>query len=174
MSKYRKLITSAVLVSINIVLAFFAVFTKVPMLYLDTLGTMTGVRIFGLKEGILIAIAGAVIVGLSYDIYAIYYLPTYIMTAIVTYLIEKNEKLKRKNFLIRALLISVASGTVGAIITAYIFGGITSSGSAYILALLKRAGLSLVASSFIVQLSTEYIDKILMVYLSDIILKKLK
>lgn len=163
------LIISTLFVTINIVLANIALNLKLP-LFLDTLGTMLGVRFFGLKYGLLIAGAGAFVNSFT-DPYAIPYLPTYIATAIMISVVYNNKKLKKLPLLLKALLVTLPSATIGGIITAYIFGGITSSGTSIILAALTKTGLSLVQSSMIVQIVFEFIDKIAMMFLMETSMK---
>ena len=48
---------------------------------------------------------------------------------------------------------------MSSIISAYVFGGITSSGSAFIVMYLKEAGIGIVKSVFSTQVFTDLIDK---------------
>ena len=57
------------------------------------------------------------------------------------------------------------------IITAVLFGGITSSGSTIIVQLLNKAGLGLTASVFVVQIMTDYLDRILSLVLVAFLLR---
>lgn len=164
-NKLYNLIISTLFVTVNIVLANLSLNLKLP-LFLDTLGTMLGVRFFGLKYGLLIAGAGAFVNSFT-DPYAIPYLPTYIATAIMISVVYNSEKLQNWPLLLKALLVTLPSATIGGIITAYLFGGITSSGTSIILAALTKTGLSLVQSSLIVQIIFEYIDKVALMFLME-------
>lgn len=154
------LMVATLFVVINIVLANISFNLRLP-LFLDTLGTMLGTRLLGLSYGFLIATAGSV-VNSFYDPYAIPYLPTYLATALMIYWTYKNKRIKKFPLLVKAIFVTIPSATVGGLITAYIFGGITSSGTSVILAALTKTGLSLLQSSIIVQLIFEYIDKVFM------------
>ena len=48
-----------------------------------------------------------------------------------------------------------------ACITAYVFGGVTSSGSSILVTLLHKLGLNMVASAFVVQIVTDYADRLI-------------
>ena len=60
---------------------------------------------------------------------------------------------------------------MSSIITAVLFGGITSSGSTIIVQLLNKAGLGLTASVFIVQIMTDYLDRLLSLMLVTYLLR---
>lgn len=164
-NKNYNLIISTLLVTVNVVLAYTALNLRIP-LFFDTLGTMLGTRFFGLHYGLLIASAGSVISSFT-DPYAIPYLPTYLATATMIFVVYKSEKLKKLPLLLKALLVTIPSATIGGIITAYIFGGITSSSTSIIVSTLTKFGLSLFQSSLVVQLTFEYLDKVIVMFLME-------
>lgn len=166
-----KLTVSALFVAINVILASIALYSRLPI-YMETLGTMLGVRLLGLKYGIGIAIASALVNSL-YDVYAVYFLPTAIIVAIMVEFLLRSNKMNEWNDFIKAGVVSVPSATMGAMIAAFVFGGITSSGSSIILAFLNKMGLSLVMSAFVVQIATEYLDKLIVLKLLKVILDML-
>ena len=68
-------------------------------------------------------------------------------------------------------MITIPGTIVSSIITAVLFGGITSSGSTIIVQLLNKAGLGLTASVFVVQIMTDYLDRILSLVLVAFLLR---
>lgn len=68
---------------------------------------------------------------------------------------------EKGRLLIAALFISIPTSLLSACITAYLFGGITSSGSTFIVQLLAHTPLGLTISCFIVQFITDYLDRLL-------------
>lgn len=159
-NKVFNLMISTLFVTINIVLANISFNLKLP-LFLDTLGTMLGTRLLGLPYGLLIATAGSV-VNSFYDPFSIPYLPTYIATAFMIFLVYKNEKLKKFPIFLKAIIVTLPSAIIGGLITAYVFGGITSSGTSIIVSTLRKFGFSLAQSAMIVQIIFEYLDKVIM------------
>ena len=55
--------------------------------------------------------------------------------------------------------ITLPGTMVSSFISAYVFGGVTSSGSSIIVQGLKHLGCNLVVSAFVVQIVTEYADR---------------
>lgn len=171
MKKNFYLTVSALFVAINVILASLALYSRIPI-YMDTLGIMLGVRLLGFKYGVGIAIASS-LVNSNFDIFALYFFPAHLTVAIMMEFILRNKKLNALNDFLKAAIMGIPAAIVGAIITAYIFGGITSSGSSVILAFLNKAGLSLVASAFVVQIATDYLDKLFLYKLMKFIIKML-
>lgn len=60
-----------------------------------------------------------------------------------------------------AFCVSIAGTIISACITAYVFGGVTSSGSSILVTLLHKLGLNMVASAFVVQIVTDYADRLI-------------
>lgn len=168
MNKNFYLTVSALFVAINMVMASIAYYLKIPI-YMDTFGTMLGVRLLGLHYGIGIAVVSA-LVNSNFDIFALYFLPTHIVTSIMLEIIIRKGKMGKWNDFLKAAFIGIPAAIVGAMITAYIFGGITSAGSSIILSFLSKTGLSLVVSAFVVQIATDYLDKFIMLKLINTVM----
>ncbi|MDO7205625.1 hypothetical protein Q5M85_17480 [Paraclostridium bifermentans] len=58
---------------------------------------------------------------------------------------------------------SVPTSILSAIIAAFVFGGVTSSGSSYIVQILSAFGIDKVTGVFLTQVLTDYTDKIIAV-----------
>ena len=63
------------------------------------------------------------------------------------------------------LVVSLPTSIASAVITAFLFGGITSSGSSYLVVLMSNLGMNLTLSCFLVQVLTDYADKLIAVLL---------
>ena len=88
-------------------------------------------------------------------------MPVGMVLGLVTGLVARHFSLKGWRIFPGALFITVPGTIVSSIITAVLFGGITSSGSSVIVQLLNKAGLNLTVSVFIVQILTDYLDRII-------------
>ena len=67
----------------------------------------------------------------------------------------------------------LCSSLVSSLITAGLFGGITSSGSSVIVQLLAKTPLGLTLSCFIVQVCTDYLDRVIGFGIVNALMKKL-
>ena len=155
-----KLCLVAFCIAINVVCPFIAMNLRLPI-YMDSIGTILVTRLFGPVYGIMAGVCGSLLCGITFDVYSLYYFPVQILTSLMTYYACKNGWLEGKKTLLAGIMISLPTAIVSAVITAFVFGGITAAGSSYIVVLLNNLGVGLTASCFIVQVLTEYCDKTL-------------
>lgn len=150
--------TVAMGIVLNIVGAFIALNLRLPV-YLDSIGTIMVSALSGPAYGIATGLLGSIISGMTFDIYSLYYAPVQILTGLMAGILFKGTWLKGIKMPVGALFLSFPTSIASAIITAFIFGGITSSASSYIVQILSKLGVGLTLSCFIVQIITDYADK---------------
>ncbi|GLG03330.1 ECF transporter S component [Sellimonas catena] len=156
---------------LNIAGANIALLLRIP-LYLDTLGTFLSAMLFGPFYGMIPGLLSGLLTGFTTDIYSLFYLPVQLVTALAAGFLfyEKSFKTGKYLILLYAVAVTVPGTIVSASITAFLFGGITSSGSSILVQLLHHTGLNLTASVFCVQLLTDYLDRTVMLCLSVLVL----
>lgn len=156
---------------LNIAGANIALLLRIP-LYLDTLGTFLSAMLFGPFYGMIPGLLSGLLTGFTTDIYSLFYLPVQLVTALAAGFLfyEKAFKTGKYRILLFAAAVTVPGTIVSASITAFLFGGITSSGSSILVQLLHHTGLNLTASVFCVQLLTDYLDRTVMLCLSVLVL----
>ncbi|WP_273705170.1 ECF transporter S component [Leuconostoc mesenteroides] len=159
----------ALFIVINIVGGHIALLAKLPV-YLDTIGTLLGSSFFGPVGGVVVGILTALINGTTGDLFSIYYMPSQIVTALVAGLIyRKVSATDVKNIWWSALIISVPATIVSSVITVILFHGITSSGSSTIVQVLHGLGVNQTLSVFLVQIGTDYLDRLIGVYVVAVV-----
>ena len=145
-----KITIMSIAVVINIVGAFIATTLKLPI-FIDTIGTFLSAFLFGPVGGMLTGMVTSLMAGICY---------------------KKN--LFKGKFLILGIIITTVMGSiVASLISAFVFGGITSSGTSFIVMYLKEAGVNIVTSVFSTQILFDLIDKGITVLLVLTILKAL-
>lgn len=156
---------------LNIAGANIALLLRIP-LYLDTLGTFLSAMLFGPFYGMIPGLLSGLLTGFTTDIYSLFYLPVQLVTALAAGFLfyEKAFKTGKYRILLYAAAVTIPGTIVSASITAFLFGGITSSGSSILVQLLHHTGLNLTASVFCVQLLTDYLDRTVMLCLSVLVL----
>lgn len=161
-NKTFKITLMAMCIGFNIIGVFVSLMLKLPI-YFDTIGTFISAFIFGPIGGMITGIGSAVINGLTIDSFSLPFMPVQIVTGCMAGYLYKKGFFKGKLIPLGLIIVSVSSSIVGAIIAAYIFGGITSAGSSIIVVYLKEAGMNTVASVFVTQILTDLLDKIVVV-----------
>lgn len=168
----QKICAVAVAIVINLIGGQLALMLKLPI-YLDSIGTIFIGAILGPVYGMIPNLLSGVIMGMTVDVYSLYYAPVGMIVGLVAGLVC-HKKLPNKAWgLLAALIITVPGTILSSCITAFLFGGITSSGSTILVQLLEKTPLSMTASVFIVQFFTDYLDRVIALYLALVIFKAL-
>lgn len=157
-SSSLKLTVVGFAVALNIVGAFIALNLRLPI-YMDSIGTIMSAALLGPVYGVITGLLGSVVSGITFDIYSLYFAPVQIFTGLLSGILYRKGLMKGVKMPLGVLIVSIFSSALGAVIAAFVFGGVTSSGSSYIVALLSKLGVNKVLSVFIVQLLTDYLDK---------------
>jgi len=156
----RKMCVVALAIVLNVIGGQIALMLHLPI-YLDSIGTIMIAMLYGPVYGMLPPLLYGLVMGFTLDIYSLYFMPVGLMLGLMTGLVSKYFSLKKWRMIPGAMLITIPGTIVSAVITAMLFGGITSSGSTVIVQVLNKAGLGLTASVFIVQILTDYLDRLL-------------
>lgn len=160
----------AIAICINFIGGQIALVLKLPI-YLDSIGTVLTAIALGPIYGMLPNVLSGLIMGMTVDVYSLYYAPVGIILGFVTGLVYKKYQPKKWWILVAAAVITIPSTIVSASITSFLFGGITSSGSSILVQLLSKTSLGMVGSCFVVQFITDYIDRVICLYLASVLIK---
>lgn len=156
----------AMAVGINMVGGQLALLLRLPI-YLDSVGTILTGALLGPWLGMLPNLLSGVLMGMTTDIYSLYFAPVGMVTGFVNGLVWQRWIWKRPEnavkgggrFWLYALAVAIPGTVVSSVICAAVFGGITSSGSMVLVQLLARTPLGMTASIFLVQIVTDYLDR---------------
>lgn len=157
---------------LNVIGAYIAMTFKIPF-YMDSIGTIFVAGILGFKYAIIAGILGSLVSGMTFDIYSLYYAPVQIFTGFFAGILYDTKWLNGKRMVLGNLLVAIPTSLASAIITAVLFNGITSSGSTFLVIILNKLKFNLVTSILLVQIFTDYIDKLLAVIISKIFIERL-
>lgn len=159
-------------IALNIIGAFIALILRLPIL-LDSIGTILVAFLYGPLYGIVTGVLGSLISGFTYDIYSIYFSPVQIIIGGIVGYLARKDGFKGKKLFCNLLILTIPTGIVGAIIAYYLFDGVTSSGSSYLVQILTFLGFSKKFIIFLIQFITDYMDKFLAIKLIILVIKKL-
>lgn len=168
----RQLTFMAMALVLNILMGNVALLLRLPI-YLDTIGTLLAATLFGPLAGIIVGLLSALITGVTSDLFSLYYAPVQFCVGLVAGLLLHQKKLGWA-LPAKAFLITLPGTIVASLITVSLFGGITSSGSSIIVQFLYGLGLNKTLSVFLIQIITDYADKLISLLLVFSLLKLLK
>ena len=163
----------ALAVVLNAVCAFMALTFQIPI-YLDSIGTVLIGSLLGPVYGGVTGLLSGALIGLTYDVYSLYYIPAQILTGCMAGLIyRKTRCMQSKAMPLGVLGISIPTSIAGSIVTAFVFAGLTSSNSTYLVLLMNRMGVGLTMSCFIVQMITDFLDEMVSSLVTNMLLKSM-
>ena len=149
-------------------------------IYLDSIGTILTGLWMGPFCGMLPNLLSGIILGMTTDIYSLYFAPVGMITGLMagiagmvmkSLLSERN--VRKRQILTGAFLITVPGTLVSSVINAVLFGGVTSSGSSILVQLLAKTPLGMTGSIFAVQILTDYLDRVIALALAVAVLQVL-
>lgn len=156
----RKITFMATGVVINIALSIVIKTLAIPLLFLDTVGTIFVAAVFG-------PFAGAVTGGLTNLVNGVLVGPTEIPFAIVNIavalvvgFIAKKFKFDIKTAIVTGLILAIVAPLIGTPIAVFMFGGLTGGGSDLLFAWLRASGQTIFTSAFIPRVTGNIIDKV--------------
>lgn len=160
-------------ICINLIGGQIALFLKLPI-YLDSIGTVFTAITLGPIYGMLPNVLSGLLMGMTVDVYSLYYAPVGMILGLVTGLVYRKYHPKKWWILLAAAVITIPSTIASSCITAFLFGGVTSSGSSILVQLFARTPLGMVGSCFVVQFITDYIDRVICLYLADVLIRTIR
>lgn len=154
------LCTIAMAIVINYVGGQIALWLHLPI-YLDSIGTILTASLLGPVPGMLPPLLSGILMAFTGDIYSLYFAPVGMILGLFTGLVMRRGHHRGARILLDALLITLPGTLVSSLINAALFGGVTSSGSTVLVQLLSHTPLGLTASIFLVQVLTDYLDRLI-------------
>lgn len=167
-----KLTFMSIAIVINILGGFIAIALKLPI-FIDTIGTFLIAFLFGPISGAITGLATSLINGFTFDPYSLYFFPVQIVIGLTAGLCYKKGLFKGKFIVLGILISTIAGSLIASLISAYVFGGITSSGSTFVVMYLKNVGVNIVASVFSTQILFDLLDKAATIFIVLILIKSL-
>lgn len=168
--KTTPLVFAALGVCLNMIGSFLVMVLQLPI-YMDNLGTIFVSIFCGPVFGVPCALLSSLI-NASFDPFALPFIPNGITAALCAGLLRWPLFEKWPIFL-KTFVISLPTAVVSASISAYLFGGITSASSTYIVQFLYGAmHWPLFFSALVVQVATDYLDKFIILCIAYAIIKR--
>lgn len=152
---------SAFGIALNVVLGTAVSILNVPLLFLDTVGTVIVAALFGPWWGSLTGVLTNVVLGVTTGPTAIFFgLVNVAIALIVGMISRKFDFTQLPVSLFTGLLLAVIAPLIGTPIAVALFGGLNGSGMDLIVLWARAAGESVFASTFISRVTGNLVDKL--------------
>lgn len=157
-------------IAVNVVGGQLAVLLKLPV-FLDSIGTIVVGALCGPLPGILVGLGCGLINAISLPTLLPYTVIGMLFGVIGSFLARKNMFDKIWKALINGVCIALVSTCIAVPITATLYGGFVGTGASGIAAALMAAGWGVVPATFVSELSSEMMDKIICLIIIFFVLK---
>ena len=154
----RNLTLVSMAIALNVIGALVALGLRLPI-YLDSIGTILIACLIGPKYAVMTGVCGSLVSGITFDPYSIYFAPVQISTGLLAGIMYNKGFLKGKKTPLGVFIFTLPTSIISACIAAFLFGGVTSSGSSYIVQILSHFNVPMVVGVFATQVITDYADK---------------
>ncbi|MEH7225903.1 CD3073 family putative ECF transporter S component [Bacillus sp. JJ1566] len=153
---------SAMGIALNVVLGTVVSWMKIPLLFLDTIGTVLISVLFGPWWGVLTGGLTNVVLGATTGASAIFFgLVNIAIALVVGFIARRFDFTKWYIAISTGILVSIIAPLIGTPIAVAVFGGLNGSGMDLIVLWLRASGESVFASTFISRITGNFIDKII-------------
>lgn len=164
----------AMSIALNVVLGTVVSALKIPLLFLDTIGTVLMAVLFGPWWGALVGFLTNVVMGVTTGPTAIFFgIVSVAIALVVGFMARKFDFTKWYIAVLTGLLLSVVAPLIGTPISVALFGGLNGSGMDIVVLWLRASGESVFASTFISRITGNFVDKIVTALLVMFLVTKL-
>ncbi len=164
---------SAMCIVINIVFGIVVNMLHIPLLYLDTVGTIFTGAVLGPWYGAITGGLTNVIQGVITNPKDIPFALVNIAIGLIVGFIARKYKFEFKTAVIVGLTLSIVAPLIGTPIAVWVYGGITGDGNDIIFTWLHQSGQKIFTSAFIPRITGNVIDKIISCLCVSFLIKRI-
>lgn len=167
------LTSSALCVVINLVLGTIVQTLSIPLIFLDTIGTIFGAVLLGPFHGVLIGLTTNVVQGAMTNPRNIPFALVNMAIGLAVGIVARRFRFDLKTALVTGLGLSVLAPLIGTPIAVWIYGGLTGGGTDFLVLWLRASGSSIFTSAFIPRITGNIIDKVVSCLLVALLIQRL-
>lgn len=159
-------------IAINVVGGQLAILLKLP-LFLDSIGTFVVGALCGGIPGALVGLGCGLINAISLPTLLPYTIIGVLFGILASFLAKKNMFSSFWKAIINGIVIAIIGTGIAVPITATIYGGFVGTGASVIVTTLMAAGWDIIPATFVSELSSELMDKLVCLIIIFFVLKSM-
>ncbi|MDU4933924.1 MAG: ECF transporter S component [Peptostreptococcaceae bacterium] len=168
-----KSIMLAICIAVNIILGTLVQVLNIPLLFLDTVGTILGSIVLGPFFGALIGGCSNIILGIISNPTSISYAFANIALGFIVGFVSKKRRFDYKQACVVGLILSVICPLISTPVSLYLYENVYSNGSDLLLRIISQSSKIIFSGAFIPRLVSNMFDKILSCLFVALILTKI-
>jgi len=151
---------SVICMVLNLVLGSLVSWLGIPLIFLDTMGTMVAAVALGPFWGALVGLATNVLLGVLTNPVDIPFALVNMTIGLVTGLIARRFGYSFRVALTTGLILSVVAPLIGTPIVVWLYGGLTGSATDFFTGWLLASGQKIFAAAFLPRIAGNLVDKV--------------
>lgn len=163
----------AICIAVNIILSTLIQTLNIPLLFLDTVGTILGSIVLGPFFGALIGGCSNIILGIISNPTNISYAFANIALGFIVGFVSKKRRFDYKQACVVGLILAIICPLISTPVSLYLYENVYSNGSDLLLRIISQSSKIIFSGAFIPRLVSNMFDKILSCLFVALILKKL-
>lgn len=167
------LVFASVGIALNIILGTVAGIINIPLLFLDTIGTIFTAAVFGPFYGALTGGLTNLIQGVLTSPKSIPFALVNIAVGLIVGFIVRKKEFNIPTAIVTGLILAVVAPLIGTPIAVYVYGGITGDFNDVFFTWLTNTGQTMFTAAFIPRITSNIVDKIASCVLVSVLLKTL-
>jgi energy-coupling factor transport system substrate-specific component len=168
-----RLTFAALCVVVNLALGTAVQMLQIPLVFLDTLGTILGAVLFGPLSGGLIGLTTNLVQGFLTNPRDIPFALVNVAIGLIVGFVSRRMRFTLPVALVVGVVLAVTAPLIGTPIAVWIYGGLTGGGTDFLFLWLRASGQSIFTSAFIPRITGNLIDKVACCVLVALVLPKL-
>lgn len=171
--KIYPLIFSGLAIALNLVLGTLVKTIRIPLLFLDTVGTIFTAAVFGPIYGAMAGGLTNLIQGVITGPKIIPFAFVNIAVGLVVGIVAKKWKFNFTTAFLTGLVLAVVAPLIGTPIATYVYGGITGDFNDIVFTWLVQSGHKIFTAAFIPRITSNIVDKIASCLIVSFLIKRL-
>jgi len=163
----------ALCIVINVVFGTVVSRLQIPLIFLDTIGTIFAASLLGPWYGATVGLLTNVTIGIMTNPKDIPFALVNIAIGLIVGYISKKWKFNLKTAIITGIILSVVAPLIGTPIAVFMYGGLTGGGTDLIFLWLRQSGAKIFTAAFIPRITGNLVDKIVSCILVSLLLTRL-
>lgn len=167
----RAMVLASLGIVVNIVLGTIVSTMQIPLLFLDTMGTILVAAVLGPVAGAMTGGLTNVIQGAITNPRTIPFALVNIVIGVIVGLVVRRFRFDLKTAVITGLVLAIVAPLIGTPISVLMFGGLTGGGTDIMVAWLLASGQRIFTAAFIPRVTGNLVDKVASCVLVALMLK---
>ncbi len=172
-SQSFKMTFSVICIAINIVLGILVSLLSIPMIFMDTMGTMIGAMAFGPFWGAMIGLATNLLMGFLTNPVDIPFALVNMTIGLVVGLVARKLGFNLMKAVVTGLVLAIVAPLIGTPIVVWIYGGLTGGSTDFIVSWLLASGQSIFTAAFLPRIAGNLVDKVVSCVIAYMLISKL-